>query len=544
MISKKDFDLLLQEIFRIENKIVEVKVLNKFEKVGEYERVLEDIRVKAKNIEIADGNVVTGGDRVFLDVFSSLISLDSDIDYYILKTSNVIESVNDNKIDEAALKKIRQLWEDVQSDVENWNSLSHNPIEEIEYNKKIANRVLDIVCYQLQVEGILDFSKVFSCCKREYLENAIKELFFEGAKNEFNDFVRKDRLIDFAKNFKEKSLYDYKLWLEVLGVKNVRARNDHVEMMGSLQENERSQVVNVKFEKMFSSHSEQNLGVYDESFFKGVKSWFARVAESKRQRSMNRNWNTAKGPAFKAEFENGMVRYGNDYLDKLVVENAKRLVVATNGVAKYNFEKGADWRRLEEIEFLGDKAASCVNLSPDKTYSCIGKDSFNGCMRLKNVSLGNVEMIGERAFKNCIALSSVVFPKSLKNIGDDAFCNCTGLTKVTFLGSLQLYILDRPQNVIGCFKGSGLEEVVFPNVESVFDFAIIDCPFLKRISISGVSNVSVPFKVCKYRLGRQEGIVSFVCANSLNLWRKRNSLIRFFELTEEDKEKYNIIKND
>ena len=32
MINKKEFDLLLQEIFRIENKIVEIKVLKKFEK--------------------------------------------------------------------------------------------------------------------------------------------------------------------------------------------------------------------------------------------------------------------------------------------------------------------------------------------------------------------------------------------------------------------------------------------------------------------------------------------------------------------------------
>ena len=146
-------------------------------------------------------------------------------------------------------------------------------------------------------------------------------------------------------------------------------------------------------------------------------------------------------------------------------------------------------------------------------------------------------MIGGRAFKDCINLSSVIFPKSVKNIGEDAFLNCSNLRKATFLGNLQLYILERPQNVINCFKGTKLEEIIFPDVESVFNFAIVDCPLLKRIL---VSNISIPFKVCKYRLGRQEGIVSFVGANALNLWKKKNNMIRFFELTNEDKEKYSI----
>jgi len=87
---------------------------------------------------------------------------------------------------------------------------------------------------------------------------------------------------------------------------------------------------------------------------------------------------------------------------------------------------------------------------------------------------------------------------------------------------------------------TSLEEIIFSDIESAFNFAITDCPHLKRILISNISNISIPFKVCKYRLGRQEGIVSFVGEKSLNLWKKRNSTVRFFELTEEDKKKYNV----
>lgn len=542
MINKKEFDLLLQEIFQIENKIIEVKVLNKFEKVIDYEKDLENIRIKAKNIELDNTNSSEGFDKISLEVLSSLILLDSDIDYYILKSNNIVESVNENKIDAGALRKIKEFWDSVEQDIRDWNGLVHNPIEEIEHNKEIAKRIVEIIIYQLQVEGILDFAKVLRCCEKEYLENAIKEVLFEGAKNEISDEKRRNRLINLAKNINAKSIYDYKVWQEVLIIKNVKARNGHIEMIGSFQESEKTRLVDTKFKNMFSSDTQQNLELFDESLFKGIKGFFARISENSKQRRMESSWKTIKGPAFKAEFGNGMVRYSRDYLDKFVIENAKKLTIATNGVAKYNFEKDASWRMLEEIEFIGEKNTACVNLSPDKTYSCIGNDSFNGCMRLKNVLFGQVEMIGERAFKDCINISSVIFPKSLKNIGEDAFANCSSLTKATFLGNLQLYILERPQNVINCFKGTKLEEIVFSDIESAFNFAIVDCQYLKRIVVSSVFNISIPFKVCKYRLGREEGIVSFVGAKSLNLWKKKNNTIRFFELTDEDKEKYNIIK--
>ncbi len=546
MINKKEFDLLLQEIFQIENKIVEVKILNQFDKAKEYESILEEIRIKAKDIVLDNENKSNGFDEISLEVLRQLILLDSEIDYYILKTNNIIESANENKIDAEALRKIKHLWDDLENDINNWNSLDHNPIEEIEYNKHIGKVTLDIIAYQLQKEGVLDFTKVFKYCKKEYLENAIKEVLFEGAKDEFKDEIRRRRLVNLAKNIVEKDLYDYKLWKEVLIIKNVRARDDHIEMIGNFQEKEKNHIVNTKYKNTFaskeeSSSDEQNLDIfYEDSIFKEIKEWFTRFSENARQNRMAITWKSIKGPAFKYELIDGDTKYAKDYIDKSKIEKIRKLTIATNGVAKYNFEKDSNWEHLEEIEFLESKNSASVNLSPDKSYRCIGNDSFIGCTNLKKILFGNIEMIGERAFKNCTSISNITFSKNIKNIGEDAFCDCSNLTKVTFLGSLQLYILERPQNIINCFKGTKLEEIVFSDIESAFNFAIINCPYLKNILISNLSNISIPFKTCKYRLGRQEGIVTFVGEKSLKLWKKKNSTIRFFELTDEDNKKYNI----
>lgn len=544
MINKKEFDLLLQEIFQIENKIVEVKVLNQFDKANEYEIALEKIRLRAKDIVLDNENKSKGFDDISLQMLSDLIILDSDVDYYLLKASNIIESSIESLIDAEAIKKIKQLWDSLEKDIKIWNNQLHNPIEEIEFNKHIGKTTLEIIIYQLQAEGILDFSKVLKYCKREYLVNAIKEVLFEGAQEEFHDQIRRRRLINLAKNVSEKDLYDYKIWKQILMIKNVRERFDHIEIIGNIQEKDVKkysveEMTSPEFKKETEEKSEQNLDLYDEeSILVSIKNWFVNFRENTNQKKMEFTWGTSKGPAFKSELQDGSIRYSKDKLDKHIVENVKKLTIATDGVAKYNFEKYAKWENLEELEFLQSKYTSGVDLNPDKTYNCIGNESFANATKLKKIRFGKIELIGKKAFENCTSLSTITFSDGLINIGEDAFLNCTNLTKVELLGDLELYILERPQNIINSFKGTNLEEIVFSNLESVFNFAITDCPHLKHIYVSKIGDISIPFKTCKYRIGRQEGIVSFVGEKSLNLWKKRNSTVRFFELTDEDRKKF------
>ena len=152
MINKNEFDLLLKEISQIENKIDELKVLNQFDKAKEFENILAEIREKAKTIQLDRQELSRGFDSVSIEVLYELISLKSDVDYFVLKTNNIIESVDENRIDAEALQKIKTLWENLDKYISYWNESTqeHNPIEEMDYNKHIGNLTLEIIIYQLQ----------------------------------------------------------------------------------------------------------------------------------------------------------------------------------------------------------------------------------------------------------------------------------------------------------------------------------------------------------------------------------------------------------
>lgn len=541
MINKKEFDLILQEIFQIENKIEEMKILNQFDKASKYNSALDEIKSKAKSIILDNENQSLGFDSISLEVLSDLIQLNSDVDYYVLKVNNVIASTAENKIDAEALKRIKKLWETLDTDISNWNKLSHNPIKEIEHNKQIGKTTLDIIIYKLQIEAVLDFTEIFKYCKKEFLINAIKEVLFEGAKYEQEDGIKRQLLIDWAKKMSEKELYDYKLWQQILMIKNIRSRDDHIEIIGNLLEKDNRKYNIEENQSNTNLENKQDLDVYyEDSILKSIKNWFKALSENANQKKMLLNWKTSSGPAFKSTLVDESTKFSKDHLDKHTIENVKKLTIATDGVAKYHFEKEAKFEHLEEIEFLDGKTTASVSLTPDKTYRCIGNDTFEDCKNLKSVYFGKIEMIGERAFKDCKELSNITFSDSLKHISDNAFLNCEKISKVEFLGELDLFILGRPQNIINCFKGTSLEEIVFPNIDSSFNFAITDCPNLKRILVSNIPGMQIPFKTCKYRLGRQEGIVSFVGEKALNLWKRKNGTIRFFELTSEDMKKYDI----
>ena len=542
MINKKEFDLLLKEISQIENKIVEIKVLNQFDKANEFENRLSEIREIAKTIHLDQEGLSRGFDDISLSVLHDLIELKANVDYFVLKSNNIIESVDENRIDAEALEKIRVLWENLDKYVTYWeeSTTPHNPIEEMDYNKQIGNLTLEIIIYQLQIEGVLNYNKVFKYCKKEYLINSIKETLFNGAKDEFNDEIRRKNLTNLAKNLTEKDLYDYKLWQQVLMIKNVRSRDDHIEIMGNAND--------VDHRKLgIKEHLIEKDGINvqavvekyeDYSIFKSLKEWFINISETANQRKMDFTWGTNKGPAFKIEYVDGTIRYAKEKLTEQDTLNVRRLVLASNGLSKYNIDKKVSLNNLEEFEVYEEKNTSSVNISPDRIYNCIGNSTFAGCKNLKEVSFGKIEVIGDEAFRDCLGLTSVEFSKNLKNIGEDAFLNCKNLVKVEFLGDLQVYMVERPQNILNCFKGTNLKQIIYPTLDTAFNFAIADCPKLENIYISNLHNISIPFNVCKYRLGRTEGIVAFVGEKALSLWKKRNSTIRFFELTEEDKIKF------
>ena len=71
------------------------------------------------------------------------------------------------------------------------------------------------------------------------------------------------------------------------------------------------------------------------------------------------------------------------------------------------------------------------------SVTSIGESAFFQCMRLTSVTIGNsLTRIGNRAFETCTALLSVEFPNSLTNIEEFAFENCFVLTSITIPNSV------------------------------------------------------------------------------------------------------------
>ena len=93
---------------------------------------------------------------------------------------------------------------------------------------------------------------------------------------------------------------------------------------------------------------------------------------------------------------------------KYVVGIEDNAFLGVDSIKTVTFAKGC------KVSKIGDKAfANCVNLTSvtisDKVVS-IGKNAFNGCTSLKSLTIGDkVNSIGERAFYRCTSLEDVTF---------------------------------------------------------------------------------------------------------------------------------------
>lgn len=73
-----------------------------------------------------------------------------------------------------------------------------------------------------------------------------------------------------------------------------------------------------------------------------------------------------------------------------------------------------------------------------KTIAYIRPKAFTGCAKtLRSITIpGNVKFIGEQAFEDCEALTSVVLEDGVLAIGDKAFNGCTNLTSIKLSNTL------------------------------------------------------------------------------------------------------------
>ena len=131
--------------------------------------------------------------------------------------------------------------------------------------------------------------------------------------------------------------------------------------------------------------------------------------------------------------------------------------------------------------------------SVEYTVIYVNKEAFSENKDIKTVKLPTtLKGFGDRVFKNCTALESIVIPDSVDRISESMFYGCSRLKSVGFSPSM-VYIMN------GAFEKSGLEFVALPKtVTSIYDFAFADCENLKQVYIpeAVVKNETYAFVGC------------------------------------------------
>ena len=546
MINKSKFDLILKEISLIETKIIEIKIDEQFDEAKKFDSRLQGIKNNAMEIKY-DQNSKDELDEQSTEVIEKLLELSFDIDYFILKSANILESAEISQENEKERESIKDSWDKLEQTIKEWNASEHNPIEEIEKNKMIGKIALEIILKQLLIEGVLDMHRALYCCSKEQLINAIKYYLFDVAQSEDKDSEHRLKLIDLAKSLTERDLFNYQIWDELLKSMNVDSSTNRFEIVGNLSEMYES-ISSDKIKNENKDYNEENnensLKEYEEypSLFSGIKKIFEKIKKNSEQYAMRANWCTIQGPAFKCDFNNDTEEYAMTTLNQYCVENVVKLFIASNGISKHNICKNAKWNKLEKVFFTSENDNKAgVKTSPNREYNSIGNESFANATNLIEVELGKIQLIGDRAFENCTSLEKIVFSENILNLGEKCFSGCTKLKSVEFKVAPSVYLHKRPQNIISAFENTDLEMIIFPNIDSVTNFGFTNCYNLKEIRIKDLDTM-IPYKMCKYRIGRIEGILTYTGEKALSLWKKKNSNIRFFELTDYDYKKYSIRK--
>ena len=158
-------------------------------------------------------------------------------------------------------------------------------------------------------------------------------------------------------------------------------------------------------------------------------------------------------------------------------------VVSIGSCAFYGCKKLTSVTLGSNVKTLG---ISCFNLCEAlttihlKNVETIGEFAFYGCEKLTTLNCGNaLTEIPKRAFSDCELLSSITFPKlSLTAIGDYAFANCISITSLTLPNSVKSIGLSAFSN------NAALESLTLPRgALTIGSYAFENCPLLLNVTI-------------------------------------------------------------
>ncbi|EJK59717.1 hypothetical protein THAOC_20025 [Thalassiosira oceanica] len=123
-----------------------------------------------------------------------------------------------------------------------------------------------------------------------------------------------------------------------------------------------------------------------------------------------------------------------------------------------------------------------VSIPPSVTE--LGDGAFSGCSNLTDVQFahkGALQVIGNYAFCNCLALQQVSIPPSVTELGDGAFRGCSNLTDVQFAheGALQVVGNDAFCNC------TALQQLSIPPSVTKLGHAFMGCRNLAEVILLG-----------------------------------------------------------
>ena len=231
--------------------------------------------------------------------------------------------------------------------------------------------------------------------------------------------------------------------------------------------------------------------------------------------------------------------FASSLVEKLVLDNVKTIennAFANSSIKTITTSDNLDFvgiKLSQTLTTLGVQAFfECLNISnvvlPD-SLKILQNGTFAGS-NLSTITFGNaVTDIGDSAFARCLNLSSIIIPSTIVNLGYNTFIS-SGLTSVEFAENCKLETLNT-----GVFAGTNLETITLPSTLNTIanksseneKGAFEDCQKLQSVNASGLVNIGAySFNNCakllsivsdKIKYISNDAFVGCVMLNNINL---------------------------
>ena len=136
--------------------------------------------------------------------------------------------------------------------------------------------------------------------------------------------------------------------------------------------------------------------------------------------------------------------------------------------------------RTLTVKSIGEQAfyqnTALTSVTIPATVTTIGREAFYYCVNLQTITLPDgLTDIGSYTFSGCSSIESIDLPASLTKIGYDCFSCCTALSKIKLPAAVSK-LSD------GCFSGcSNLKYMDLSNVETIGESAFYGCTNLAEV---------------------------------------------------------------